>query len=156
MTTSTVNIKQQTLRKEHFGKPATRGQDKAAGQNVRGEDDYINALVVNNVPGTLTYYDQSLSWGKFTSGPVGTIAGNSRAGAWYACGRQWSPSGTEGWVEYQAPDGTIFQMQWNVPYSGPNTAAIVAIGPNAARYDVSVDVNDISSGMVATYTITPK
>ena len=151
---TTVNMKQ-AVRKERSGKTSTRGADQAKG-NVKGEDDYINAIVVNNVPGTLTYYDQSLEWGKFTSGPIGTIPANSRVGAWFACGRQWSPSGTEGWVEYRAPDGTIFQMQWDVPYSGTNTANIVAIGPNAGNYTVTAEVNNISSGMVATFTITPK
>lgn len=104
-------------------------------------------------PVSLTLGSVDLPWGKWQTNPAQQVApGAKELTVFYAMGRKGSMTGTEGTVFYTAPDGTLFALYFNDPYSSGNNATItMRQGPG--RYTCQVDFPRSGNSWIATYTI---
>lgn len=82
----------------------------------------MQCTVTNNSNTPMALTQTQLQWGKWVQAPT-NVAPNGGTMVFTACGREASPSGTEGNVSWtiSVPDGAIVvSMAFDVPYVGDN------------------------------------
>ena len=117
----------------------------AEDRNVTGKITTPVSLMLNTF---------NLPWGKWQTNPSTQVAAGSQGvTVFYAMGRKGSATGTEGTVTYAAPDGTLFALYFDDPYSSGNNATLTARNGQASSYRCQVDFPRSGNSWVATYTI---
>ncbi|KIJ61827.1 hypothetical protein HYDPIDRAFT_169438 [Hydnomerulius pinastri MD-312] len=122
-----------------------------------GEDQWFQPTVRNRLSHTILLTTYVIKYGKFydinnrfneTSSAQGTEIARRTEYEWGHCGRESSPSGTEGSfkVEEKKSDGskeTIAEIYWDCPYIGSNKLQKTYVKDG---YDVSFDGFSIPDG----------
>lgn len=96
-----------------------------------GYSQWIQIILENKTSETLQSSGTYLHWGKFydfsdkdkelsISNVNDKMIGPNKTFKFASCGRENSPSGTEGQVDIMNGNERIFQLYWDCPYTGDN------------------------------------
>lgn len=116
------------------------------------EDRIAHGIVTTSV--TLGKTDSGLEWGKWDDNyPLTSIPPNTDGvKVFVARGRKGDATGTSGFVKYQADDGTVFGLSFDVPYSKSNSGGISAEGAVNA-YSYTIEYPQSGNDVTFRYTI---
>jgi len=113
-----------------------------------------NVTGILTTPVSLLLNTSDIPWGKWQINPSRQVpAGAKEQKIFYAMGRKGSATGTEGTVVYAAPDGTVFALYFDDPYSSGNNASITIRSGQGGSYRCAVDFPRSGNSWTATYKI---
>ncbi|HSQ97743.1 MAG TPA: aegerolysin family protein [Rickettsiales bacterium] len=95
------------------------------------ENINITCNIKNGTGNKLTVFGSDLSWGKFQTNPS-EISKDSN-GNFKASGRKDSASGTEGYVTYQAFDGTLFKINFDIKWGAEANSISWSVTTDAGK-----------------------
>jgi len=127
-----------------------------------GEAQWFQPTVRNRLTRTIVLTNFTILYGKFydikdpyneISSAQGTKIANKGEAEWGHCGRENSPTGTEGTFEVllDSTGDKIGEVYWDCPYFGDNRVLARRVVPG---YYISIDGFSIPSGALRTGTIT--
>ena len=126
------------------------------------ENISISCHIKNETGNDLTVAASKRSWGKFVVTPH-TLSNSTQGEAFKACGRSHWPSGTTGYVIYEAADGTQFKIDFDISWgskansvshsmpSGHGNPANYVFNRTDSHYDKEINKGDPGSSPVTVY-----
>jgi len=127
-----------------------------------GEAQWFQPTVRNRIQRTIVLAKFKIIYGKFydindpyteTRSAQGTEIASGRETKWGHCGREFSPTGTEGSFEVQLAETgfKLGEVYWDCPYFGDNQIFVRDV---VSGFAISIDGFSVPSGPLRTGTIT--